>query len=47
MINDCKTSLNNYTDKRPVWELIKQNIRPVSIAYCIKKKKICTHLKMI
>ncbi len=39
MINDCKTSLNNYTDKGLVWELIKLRIRPLSIAYCIKKKK--------
>ncbi len=39
MINDCKTSLNNYTDKGLVWEFIKLNIRSVSIPYCIKKKK--------
>ncbi len=39
MINDCKTNLNNYTDKGLVWELIKLKIRSVSIPYCIKKKK--------
>ncbi len=39
MINDCKTRLNNYTDKGLVWEFIKLKIRSVSIPYCIKKKK--------
>ncbi len=39
MINHCKTSLNNYTDKELVWEPIKLKIISVSIPYCIKKKK--------
>ncbi len=38
-INDCKTSLNNYTDKGLLLELIKLKIRSVSIPYCIKKKR--------
>ncbi len=38
-INDCKTSLNNYTDKGLVWESMKLKNRSVSIPYCIKKKK--------
>ncbi len=38
-INDCKSSVNNYTDKGLVWELIRLKIRSVSIPYCIKKKK--------
>ncbi len=39
MINYCKTSLNNYTDKELVWELIKLKNRSVSIPYSSKMKK--------
>ncbi len=38
-ISECKINLNQHTDKGLVWELIKLQIRSVSIPYCIKKIK--------
>ncbi len=43
-INDCKTSLNNYTNKGLVWELMKLKIRSGSIPYSIKKNKKNVHI---
>ena len=46
-IKECKTNLNQYTDKGLVWELIKLKIRSYPFLTALKKRKLCTLLKMI